>query len=296
MEEQMKIKILTDSCCDLPVDYLRENADVIDLLGMPIHIQGEDFVDDLGENTDLPAFYDKLRAGKMASTSQITPLTFETAYKTNCDLGVETIYLGLSAGLSGTMNNANLAKNMILDEMPDAKIHIPNTVSASVGQGLQILYVVEMIRAGKSSEEILNWFEENKMKTQHWFAVDNLEYLKNGGRISPAVAKIGTMLNIKPILNVDNEGKLKLFQNVRGRKKSIKYLAERIDLYVEDTNNIKVLIGHGDCPGDAEKLKTLIGDKVDPKNITVSNLAHTIATHVGPDMLAVAFIGGSREN
>ncbi len=112
----MTIKILTDSCCDLPIEYLKENADIIDLLGMPIHIDGEDFVDDLGENTDLSSFYDKLRDGKMASTSQITPLMFETAFRKNCEQGAQTIYLGLSSGLSGTMNNANLAKTMIEDE------------------------------------------------------------------------------------------------------------------------------------------------------------------------------------
>lgn len=291
----MTIRILTDSCCDLPVDYMKANADIIDLIGMPIHIEGEDFVDDLGENTNLSAFYDKLRAGKMASTSQITPLVFETAFRKNYEAGSETIYMGLSSGLSGTMNNANLAKTMVLEDFPEAKIHIPNTVSASVGQGLQIMYIVKMIRDGKSSDEIMEWIEENKLRTQHWFAVDNLEYLKNGGRISPAVAKIGTMLNIKPVLNVDNEGKLKLFQNVRGRKKSIKYLAGRIDEYVKDTSDLLVIIGHGDCCEEAEKLRALVEEKVDPTNVVVSNLAHTIATHVGPDMLALAFIGGSRE-
>lgn len=291
----MTIKILTDSCCDLTVAYLKENSDIIDLIGMPIHIEGEDFVDDLGENTNLSAFYDKLRAGKMASTSQITPLTFETAFRSNHEAGAETIYLGLSSGLSGTMNNANLAKSMVLEDQPTAKIHIPNTVSASVGQGLQIIYVANMIREGRSSEEILQWIEDNKLKTQHWFAVDNLEYLKNGGRISPAVAKIGAMLNVKPVLRVDNEGKLKLFQNVRGRKKSIKYLAGRLDPFINENPDMIVFIGHGDCFEDAEKLKALVEEKVDPSRIFISNLAHTIATHVGPDMLALAFVAGSRE-
>jgi len=291
----MTIRILTDSCCDLPVDYLTANKDIIDLVGMPIHIEGEDFVDDLGENLNLSAFYDKLRAGKMASTSQITPLMFETVFRKNYQAGAETIYLGLSSGLSGTMNNANLAKNMILEDTPEALVHIPNTVSASVGQGLQIMYVVDMIRSGKTVEEILVWIEENKLKTQHWFAVDNLEYLKNGGRISPAVAKIGTMLNVKPVLFVDNEGKLKPFQNVRGRKKSIKYLAGRIDPFIKENPDMMIMIGHGDCPEEAEKLKALVEEKVDPSRIVVSNLAHTIATHVGPDMLALAFVAGSRE-
>ena len=255
----------------------------------------EDFVDDLGEKQDLSAFYNKLREGKMASTSQITPLMFETIFKKNNQEGAGTIYLGLSSGLSGTMNNANLARNMVLEEAPEAKIYIPNTVSASVGQGLQIMYVVKMIRAGKTADEIMAWIEENKLKTQHWFAVDNLEYLKNGGRISPAVAKIGTMLNVKPVLRVDNEGKLKLFQNVRGRKKSIKYLAGRIEPFVGEHPDMLVMIGHGDCPKEAEKLKALVEEIVDPSQIVVSNLAHTIATHVGPDMLALAFVAGSRE-
>lgn len=292
----MTIKILTDSCCDLPIEYLKENADIIDLLGMPIHIDGEDFVDDLGENTDLSSFYDKLRDGKMASTSQITPLMFETAFRKNWEQGAQTIYLGLSSGLSGTMNNANLAKTMIEDEMPEAKIFVPNTVSASVGQGIQIVYAVNMIREGKSAEEIVVWLESNKLKTQHWFAVDNLEYLKNGGRISPAVAKIGTMLSVKPILRVDNEGKLKLYQNVRGRKKSIKYLAGKVEAFASDHPEMLVMIGHGDCIEDAKKLKSLIEENVDPSRVILSNLAHTIATHVGPDMLGVAFVAGQRED
>jgi len=295
MEESMTIRILTDSCCDLPINYIRENADVLDLIGMPIHVAGEDFIDDLGENTDLPKFYDKLRAGTMASTSQITPLTFETIFKKNHEEGAETIYLGLSSGLSGTMNNAMLARNMLCEEFENVQIHIPSTLAASVGQGLQIIYIIDMIRAGCTSEEILNWFEENKLKTQHWFAVDNLEYLKKGGRISPAAATIGTMLNIKPVLYVDNEGKLKRFQTVRGRKKSIKYLASKLKNDLEILPTAKVLIGHGNCFEDAETLSALIKDKISPKNIIISNLAHTIATHVGPDMLAIAFIGEERK-
>ncbi len=291
----MTIKVLTDSCCDLPLDYMKRNCNHVELVGMPIHIDDMDFLDDLGEKTDLGAFYDKIRTGSMASTSQISPLVFEEIFIKNHLDSKETIYIGLSSGLSGTMNNALLAKNMVMEKYPDAKIHIPDIVSASIGQGVLVMHAISMIQKGKASDDIMNWIEENKFNTQHWFAVDNLEYLKNGGRISPAVAKIGTLLNIKPILTVDYEGKLKLYQNIRGRKKSIKFLASKLDQHLNSDATGKVLIGHGNCVNEAHTLKSMISDKVDEKDIVISNLAHTIATHVGPDMLAIAFVGGKRE-
>lgn len=291
----MTIKVLTDSCCDLPMEYMKKNVDFIELVGMPIHIDDMDFLDDLGENTSLESFYNRIRTGAMASTSQITPVVFEEIFTKNHLKGKETLYIGLSSGLSGTMNNALLAKNMVIEKYPDAKIHIPDIVSASVGQGVLVMHAVSMIQVGETTEYIMDWIEENKFNTQHWFAVDNLEYLKNGGRISPAVAKIGTMLSIKPVLTVDYEGKLKLYQNIRGRKKSMKFLASKLMQHLSPNKSGKVLIGHGDCVNEAQALKELIIDTVDEENIVISNLAHTIATHVGPDMLAIAFIGHKRE-
>lgn len=291
----MDIQILTDSCCDLPQEYLKENKDIVNVLGMPILIEGKSFLDDLGENTDLKEFYDRLRGGSFASTSQIAPLIFEEIFQTNQERGIKTIYLGLSSGLSGTLNSAILAQNAV-EERTKKKgwIFNPNALAGSVGLGVLIIKVVELVKENWSASKIVSWIEEHKLEVQHWFAVNDLAYLKRGGRISTVTATVGTVLNIKPILIVNHQGVIKPFQNVRGRKKSIKFLAEQFKSYRKEDICSLVIIGHGDCYEDAKALKEEVQEFFPSNQIMISRLAHTIASHVGPDMLAIAFFGEKR--
>lgn len=292
----MKTILLVDSCSDLPLEYIEENNDIIDTIGMPVNINGRDYYDDFGKTLSHKEFYEYLRNDIMPSTAQINSHRFLQKFKENYSKGNSLIYLGFTSGMSGTFNNALLAKKMFLEENPDADITIIDSKSASVGEGVLVIHAVEMLREGKSKDEIIKWIEENKLKSNHWFAVNNLTFLKKGGRISPATAAVGTLLNVKPIITVDDAGKLKQYANVRGRKKSIKYLLDKLKEHVTDADKTIAVIGHGDCLEDAEKLEQLINDELKVKKIVKTVLCSTIASHVGPEMISLAFIGEHREN
>ncbi|GAB6087543.1 DegV family protein [Alkaliphilus crotonatoxidans] len=290
----MNTIILTDSCCDLTPDFVEANVDYIDIIGMPVEIDGFQYFDDFGKTLSHNDFYRTLRNGVIPSTSQINVFRFVEKFKSLYNEGKAILYLGFTSGMSGTFNNAVLAKDQFLEDCPGGEITIVDTASASIGQGVLIVKAVEMLREGKTAQEIAAWVESNKMNTNHWFAVDDLHYLKKGGRISAVTATLGTALNVKPILTVDTEGKLKTYTNVRGRKKSIKFLFERfLEHMKEETDTI--IIGHGNAPEEAETLRSYVLQECKPRQLIVSELSATIASHVGPNMLAIAFLGAGRE-
>jgi len=292
----MNIKIITDSCCDLPLSFVEDNDDLLTVLGMPIQIAGKEIIDDLGKTFDRSEFYGMLRQGIMPTTSQVNAYRFEETFRDALSSGKSVIYLGFTSGMSGTMNSANIAKQMILDELPNAELLIVDTLSASIGQGTIIVEALKRARSGQTIDQISTWAESIKLRTHHWFGVDDLNYLKNGGRISHASAMVGSVLNVKPTLGVDHSGKLKPYGNVRGRKKSIAHLASKFEAHYCNDNASTVIVGHGNCPEDAEQLTTLIRQIAPGIEIIVSELSMTIASHVGPNMIAVAFIGDEREN
>lgn len=288
----MRIKILTDSCCDLPIHYLDDHRDMLSFVGMPITVGERHFRDDLGRDESLEQFYTELSSGINASTAQITPNDFYELFKKTIDEGDALIYLGLSSGISGTYNNALMAKKILEDEGIQDGIHVINGFSASIGLGLMIMETIDKIKAGEDLDAILNWIESYKFHFHHWFVVDDLHYLKRGGRIPPALALVGSALNVKPILTVDEVGKLIKHTNVRGRKKAMKYLAEKVT--ESSFEKGRIVIGHGNCYEDALLLKDRIRDSHKNADIIISNLSATIACHVGPKMLAVGFLAGSR--
>lgn len=294
----MHITILTDSCCDLPLSYVKEHADIIRLIGMPININNEEYIDDLGETLSHEFFYNQMKEGVFPSTSQINTLVFMEHYQKSYNKGEAVIYLGLSSGLSGTYNNAILAKSLFLEDHSDAKIEVIDTVAASGGLGALVAQTVELIKQGKELNYILKWIEQNYLKINHWFAIDDLEHLKNGGRIPAAMALVGTALKVKPILTVSHDGKLKAYASVRGRQKSIQYLFKKFEEHIGVREQDKIVfICHAHCIDDAIKLKQLISKHHNPKEIIVTELSATIGTHVGLGMLAVAFLGDEiREN
>ncbi len=292
----MSVKIITDSCCDLPIHFLEAHQDMLEVLGMPVQINGVDYIDDLGKTLDHNTFYDFLRKGTMPTTSQINAYRFEEAFKKNIELGHEVLYIGFSSGMSGTFNSACVATSAVKEDHPDAKIELVDTLSASIGQGAIIVEVLKKLKTGSTLDELKKWVEDNRLNINHWFGVDDLNYLKNGGRISSASAMVGNVLNVKPTLIVDQEGKLKSYGNVRGRKKSISFLLSKIEEHLQDRENVSVILGHGNCPEDAETLREMIQSQINPYEIIVSELSMTIASHVGPNMIAVAFLGDHRNN
>lgn len=288
----MSIKLLTDSCCDLPIHYMDAHAEVLSFVGMPITVGTRHFRDDLGRNESLETFYDALSSGLNASTAQITPNEFYEIFKETANSGDSIIYIGLSSGISGTYNNAVMAKQLLEEEGLASNVYVVDGFAASIGLGLMVMNVVEAIEVGETAETIVQWLENNKYCFHHWFVVDDLHYLKRGGRIPPALATVGTALNVKPILTVDEVGKLVKHSNVRGRKKAIKYLSEKVA-----ASNLKegiIVIGHGNCYEDAEILKAKVLEIRPDAEILISNLSATIACHVGPKMLGIGFVADSR--
>lgn len=292
----MKTIILTDSSSDLPITFVEENKEYLDFLGMPINIEGQEFIDDFGKTIDNNEFYKKLRAGVIPKTSGINFYRFYEKFKELYEKGYSIIYLGLSSGISSTYNVSQMARDAFIEENKNAKIAVINTVSASIGLGVLVAEACFRIKKGFSYEEIVKWSEENKLKVNHWFAVNDLNYLEKGGRIPTAAAKVGSMLDVKPILIVNREGKLRPYTAIRGRKKSLRYLANKIIQYKGDKDINLVIIGHGNCSQEAEILKKDILEEYKPESIMISELSATIGTHVGPDMIAVAFIGEDRVN
>jgi len=288
--------LLVDSCSDLPLDFIENNLNIIDTIGMTVNIDGKDYYDDFGKTLSHKEFYGYLRQGIMPKTAQINSYSFLEKFKGHYEKGNSLIYLGFTSGLSGTFNSAVIAKEMLLEEYPDADITVIDTKCASVGEGVLVIHVVEMIRKGYSKEEIIKWIQENKMKSNHWFAVNDLNFLKKGGRISAAKAAVGTMLSVKPILTVDDQGELKQYATVRGRKKSMKFLYDKLTEHMTNPEETIVVIGHGDCLNDAVKIEKYIHKHLKLKKVVVTELCSTIASHVGPDMISLAFIGDAREN
>ncbi|MCF0147705.1 MAG: DegV family protein [Clostridium sp.] len=288
----MKTILFTDSCCDLPISFVKDNN--IQVMSIRVNINGEDIPDDLGKSISHKDFYALIRNGKLPTTSQVNVDTFEKNFRKYVSEGYSIIYIGFSSALSGCVNSARLAKELIDEEIKDADITIIDSKSASMGLGLLVYYAANMLRDGRSKEDIINWLEENKLKLNHWFTVDDLNHLKRGGRVSSTVAIVGTMLSIKPIMHVDNEGRLIPVSKVKGRKKSIKALFDKLKEKIVDSENQTIFISHGDCIEEAESLKELILSEIKVKEIIINNIGPAVGSHSGPGTVALFFVGNSR--
>lgn len=291
----MNTMIVVDSCCDLPLSYIECQEAYIDVIAMPVCIDGEAYLDDLGKTLKHDFLYEQLANGIMPSTAQINTYQFTEIFKKHIKNNMAVIYIGLSVGLSGTHHNAIQAVKMVKAEYPSASIEIMISKSASIGQGILAMKAVDLIKSGHSFQAVFKWLEANELNANHWFAVNDLQHLKNGGRITAAQAAVGTLLNVKPILVVDQKGILKKIAKVKGRKKSIQFLMDKFQKHYDATTYEKVIIGHGHVIEEALQLKARLAQHIDEELIIISELSATIASHVGPGMLAIGFIGGKRE-
>lgn len=289
----MKTIIMTDSNCDLNENFLNENNIPV----IPFHfiLKGVDYEDNLGQSMSYKEFYNQLRKGNMSSTAQITPYTYEDYFRKYVEDGYSVIYIGFSSALSESFNHSVFARATILTDNPDADIRLIDSKAASVGQGLLVVKAAELLKQGKTVEEISEWLENNKLKVNHWFLVDSLDHLKRGGRLSATSAAIGTMLNVKPILIVDKDGKLVSVEKVRGRKKAIRKLFEELKNRGIDIETQTIFISHGDCVEDAELLGNMIIGELHAKEVIINYLGPIIGTHTGPGFLSIVFSGTARD-
>ncbi|MCL1874523.1 MAG: DegV family protein [Clostridiales bacterium] len=287
----MKPIIVTDSCADLYEDfYLKNDIPWIKLS----YIEDGEIHNDDGTDQAIDAFYQRMREGATPSTSQVNMEQFYEFFRELLKTNRPIIYLGLSTGLSSTCASAHMAREKILEENQDADITIIDSVCVSGGLGLMIVCAVKMRDQGASKEEIVDWLRENNNKMNHFFTVSELTYLHRGGRISAASAVIGGMLDIRPLCYVDSGGFLQVLSKERGKKRLFKALLNKIEENIENPKDAAMYIAHGDCPADAEIIKEMILERLPIKTIEVGRIGSVIGSHVGPETMAIFFLGKPR--
>ena len=286
----MAYQIITDSCCDYPKALL----DTLDLSVVPLtlNFRGQTWTDTTDEG--LKTIFNGLRNGETASTSAANPENWAAAIEPVLKQGEDVLVLAFSSGLSTTYQSAMIAAADLQEAYPQRKIRVVDTLSASLGQGLLVWYACQKKEEGLSLDELADWCEENRFKLCHWFTVDDLMYLKRGGRISATTALLGTMLNIKPVLHMDDDGHLINVTKVRGRKASIDALAAKVGTLGIPGANDTIFICHGDCIEDAEYLKKQLIELYGTKNVMIGYVGAVIGSHSGPGTLAVFFLGEHR--
>ena len=285
--------IITDSSCDLSPALAEETQ--IEVIPLHLTMEGKEYKNFLdGREIDTKAFYAKLREGVTASTSAANPDIFSETFERILKEGKDILYLGFSSGLSSTFHASTIAADDLSEKYPDSKIYCVDTLAASLGQGLLIFLAAEKKKSGATIEEVRDFVEENKLPLCHWFTVDDLNHLKRGGRVSATTALVGTMLNIKPILHVDDEGHLINVGKVRGRKASIEGIVAHMRESAINPSEQTVFICHGDCEEDALILKGMVEKEFSPKRIEINTIGPVIGAHSGPGTLAVFFLGEKR--
>lgn len=288
----MDYQLITDSCCDLPLELV-ERFD-LDIVNFTITISGKELIDDMGKTFDKTSFFNRLKEGETASTSQINVHVYLEKFKKYVEEGKPVIYLGFSSELSGSLNSARQAKQMLEEEYDDVDLTIIDTRAASLGEGLLVYEAALEKEAGMSKEDLVKWVEDNKLNYHSWVTVDDIKHLQRGGRISATAATVGSLLNVKPIIILNREGKLVPFSKVRGRKNSLQFLIDQTVKNIRDEEDHAVFIGHVGVPEDADFVREKLLEKVSPKEIIISSYGPTIAAHTGFGSLSVFSYGEER--
>lgn len=283
--------IFTDSACDIKPEILQEWG--VGSLSLNFRFNGDET---LYSDNSMPIgeFYNKMREGMVAKTSAVNSETFAQAFDKILAEGNDLLYLGFSSGLSTTFNSGRLAAEQMREKYPERKIIVIDTLAASAGFGLLVYLAVQKKNEGASIEETAEYAKSLIFRLCHWFTVDDLVYLKRGGRVSPTAAFVGNMLGIKPVLHVDNEGHLINMSKVRGRKTALNALASKIGELEADIENYPIFISHGDCMADVEILKKMILDKYGKEVKLVTDVGAVIGAHAGPGVMALFFIARER--
>lgn len=289
----MRFRIFTDSCCDFPKSYVDEHE--ITALPLSFIVEGKEYLDDFGQSMTPKDYYAMLRSGKNGVTSQVNTERFIDAFTKSLEAGEDILYIGFSSALSGTCSSAMLAANLLKDKYPDRKIYIVDSLCASLGQGLLIHQAVALRDAARPIEEVVAWLEKNKLRLNHWFTVDDLNFLKRGGRLSGTMAFLGTILDIKPVLHVNMAGRLVPVTKVKGRKRALRSLVDYMVKMADPEEEQTVFISHGDCEEDAQAVAAMVREKFKVKEILIHFVGPVIGSHSGPGTVALFFMGKPRE-
>ena len=282
--------ITVNSTVDLPKEWLEERH--IPVIPLKYTIDGETYKG--MEGLSSKEFFQKLREGKMAVTSQVNPEEAKEALEAFLKEGKDILHLAFSSGLSGTYNSMRIAAEELEEEYPERKVIVIDTLCACLGEGLLLYYALKRKGEGKTIEEVAQWAEENKLHVCHNVAIDDLNHLQRGGRVSKTTAILGTMVQVKPMIHMDDKGLLQVIGKERGRKKALNKI---VDMAVEQARgweNDIIMITHGDCAEDAEYVAELVRKKMGIENILVNNIGEVIGSHTGPGVVAVFCMGSKR--
>lgn len=285
--------VMTDSSADLTAGLVEQLG--LDVIPLSVNVGQQSFMNYPDEREiSSPDFYELLRKGANAQTSAVNVDTFLSAMSVHLKAGKDVLYLGFSSGLSSTYGASEIAAQELREAYPDRKILTVDSLCASLGQGLLVYLTMQKVLAGATIEEAAAYAEENRLHLCHWFTVDDLFFLKRGGRVSAATALVGSALGIKPVLHVDNEGHLINVSKARGRKNSILALVDRMEASAIEPQKQTVFISHGDCLADAEFLAAEVRKRFGISDITINFVGPVIGAHSGPGTLALFFLGTER--
>jgi len=290
----MQFEIVTDSSCNLSDAMINEFG--LHILPLTFMSDGEQYQSyTAGRDSDLKSFFKMMREGKVFTTSLPNLQQSEETFDKILSEGKDLLYIGFSSGLSGTYQAAAALLEDLRNRYPERKIYYTDTLAAAMGEGLVVYKAVKMAQAGASIEEVFNWVEENKLNVAHWFTVDDLMFLFRGGRVSRTSAWAGTLLNIKPVLHVDDEGHLIPMDKVRGRKKSLQALVDHMEQSaLKPVAEQEVFISHGDCQEDVDYLVKLIKERLGCTKFEINILDPVIGAHAGPGTVALFFFADKR--
>ena len=286
----MSYKIITDSCCDFTKEKYAELG--LAVAPLMVNFRGESYPDRNDES--LKDLYAGLRAGEVSTTAAVNPEQWTEAMEPVLKADEDVLVLAFSSGLSTSYQSAEIAAGDLREQYPDRTILVVDSLCASLGQGLLAYYACKKRDEGLGLQELYQWLLNNRLHLCHWFTVDDLMYLKRGGRINAATAIMGTMLSIKPVLHVDDEGHLVNVGKARGRRASIQAMAKKVGELAEGYDNSVMFISHGDCPEDAEYLRSLLESQYGVKEVYINYVGAVIGSHSGPGTLALFFMGEHR--
>ncbi len=285
--------IITDSSCDLPDSLVKELE--LKVLPLAFLMDGKTYRN-YPDNREMSPkeFYNKQREGSMATTNAVNVGEAADAMESVLKQGTDVLVLAFSSGLSTTCNSFQIAAGDLAEQYPDRKIFVVDTLCASLGQGMFVYQAAKLRQEGKSIEEVRDWAEANKLKQCHWFTVNDLFFLKKGGRVSAATAVVGTMLQIKPVMHVDNDGHLIKVDTARGRKASLNALVDKVGELAEDPASQTMFISNSDCQEDAQYVADQVKARYGTKEIIINSIGPVIGAHTGPGCVALFFTGKHR--
>ncbi len=284
--------ITTDTTADLPEDYIKKHN--LGIMSLTYTLEGTTYSKD--NPLDVKLFYEKMRNGSMPTTSQVNPENAKNIFLPYLKDGYDILHIAFSSGLSGSYNSTRIAAEELSEEFPDRKITVIDSLAASLGEGLLVHKAVMLKEQGADLDTVADWVEQNKLHIVHNFTVDDLFHLHRGGRVSKATAILGTMINVKPILHVDDEGHLIALSKVRGRKKSLQALVDSMEKQMgtyKNQNDI-VFISHGDSLADAQYVADLVKQRFGIESFLINYVGPTIGAHSGPGTIALFYMGDYR--